>query len=361
MARQVVLVVDDDSSNRDLVGEILLSAGSHQVETAADGLEALAKLELGVDLMLLDLSMPGMDGFEVLSRVRALPAHADLPVIIMTGLTGRFRQMEAMRAGASDFLSKPFEPAELISRVRAYLRLREADQLLVGRDQTLEAKVEERTASLRRSIEEAVVAGREAWQAHLDTIHRLAVASDFKDHGTATHASRIAEYCVLLGECLSLPPGEVELLRHASPMHDVGKIGIPDAILLKPAALSPEERQVMERHTEIGASILSGSRSRLLQAGEVIALSHHEHWDGRGYPRRLAGEAIPLSGRICAVADFFDALTSARPYRPAVSVPQTLEMMRILEGTHFDPTILRLFLEQEDRVRAIHQAFENNA
>lgn len=356
MAPKVVLVVDDDSSSRDLVGEIL--RGSYHVELAADGLEALAKLKLGVDLMLLDLSMPGMDGFEVLRRVRSEPDSSDLPVVLMTGLSARYRQMEAMEAGASDFLGKPFGPAELLTRVRTHLRIREADEQLKAQDFSLEARVDERTARLRRSIDEAVAAQREAWQAHLDTIRRLALASDYKDHGTASHASRIAEYCVLLGEGLNLPPGEIELLRYASPMHDVGKIGIPDAILLKPAPLTPEERRVMERHTEIGASILSGSSSRLLQAGETIALSHHEHWDGRGYPRRLSGLEIPLWGRICAVADFFDALTSARPYRPAISVDETLEMMGFLEGTHFDPSVLRLFFEQEKRVRAVFLAFE---
>lgn len=348
-----VLIVDDDETNRALVAEILDGQG-YRVECAKDGLEALAKLRLGVDLVLLDLVMPGMDGFEVIRRIRRDASHQDLPVIMITGATGRGQQAAALRAGANDFVGRPFEPVELRVRVEAQLRLKEAAEVVRRRDVDLETAVELRTAQLRASIDEAVTAQRESWQAQLDTIHRLALACDYKDHDTAVHAQRISEYCMLIAREIELDPGEVELIRYASPMHDVGKMGIPDGILLKRGPLSAEERKVMEQHTEIGARILSGSASRLLQAGEVIALSHHERWDGNGYPRGLAGEAIPLSGRICAVADFFDALTSDRVYRAALPVDATLEMMRQGRGTHFDAELLDAFLRVEDEARAIH-------
>ncbi len=348
----VILVVDDDETNRGLVAAILDSEG-YRVEHARDGLEALAKLKLGVDLVLLDLVMPGLDGFEVIRRIRRDESYHDLPVIMITGLSGREQQTAALRAGANDFVGRPFEPVELRVRVEAQLRLRKAAELVKRHDVDLEAAVARRTAQLRASIDEAVAAQREAWQAQLDTVHRLALACDYKDHDTAVHAQRISAYCALLGREIDLDPGEVELIRYASPMHDVGKMGIPDSILLKRGPLSAEERTVMEQHTEIGARILSGSSSRLLQAGEVIALAHHERWDGGGYPRRLAGEAIPLSGRICAVADFFDALTSDRVYRPAVPIDATLDLMRQGRGTHFDPRLLDLFMQLEEQVRAI--------
>lgn len=360
MIPKCVLVVDDDLHNLALLGEILEETG-YRIEVANDGLEAVAKLKLGIDLVLLDLVMPGMDGFEVCRRIRADARYQGLPIIMITGFSSREHHVAALRAGAQDFVGRPFDPTELRLKVHTQLRLREAEGLLQERQVACEDAVLARTASLRSAIFEAVEAQREAWQAHLDSIHRLVLACEFKDYDTAAHVQRIAEYCTLLAEELGLSPGEVELVRHASPMHDVGKIGIPDTILLKPGPLTFEERRVMEQHAEIGARILGGSASRLLQAGEVIAWSHHERWDGTGYPRRLAGEDIPLWGRICAVADFFDALTSHRIYRRALTIDETLERMSEARETHFDPRLLDLFLGAADKVRAIHEGLRGTA
>jgi putative two-component system response regulator len=357
---KVILVVDDDELQRLLLRELLEDRG-YAVELAKDGLEALAKLELGVDLVLLDLILPGMDGFEVVRRIRESARHRALPVIMITGLAGREQRRAAIRAGADDFVGRPFDATELQVRVQAQLRLREAQALLDGQQLSLEEEVEQRTRQLRRSIDEAVAAQRQAWRAHLDTIHRLVLACEYKDHHTGTHAQRMAEYCGLLAQACNLPPGDVELLRHASPMHDVGKMGIPDSILLKPGPLTVEERRIMEQHTVIGAHILGGSTSRLLQAGEVIALTHHEHWDGTGYPRRLTGPAIPLWGRICAVADFFDAMTSDRRYRSALSIGDAFELLAVGRGTQFDPHVTDVFLGIRDRVREIRETLRGEA
>jgi putative two-component system response regulator len=352
MALRTILVIDDDEENRLLLRRMLEDCG-FRVETARDGLEGLAKLRLGADGVLVDLLMPGMDGFEVIRRLRADPQHRDLPVLMLTGSAHRDQRKQAIEVGATDFLRRPIEFAELRFRVESALALRDARRRIRHLESDLEVEVARQTSSLRELIDDAVAAQRASWQAQLDTLTRLAIASEYRDQNTAAHQNRIADYCVIIADALGLPPGEAETLRYASPLHDVGKIGIPDAILLKPGALDPSERRIMETHVEIGARMLSGSSSPLLQAGEVIAWGHHERFDGRGYPRGLAGEAIPLPARICAVADFFDALTTDRVYRKAVAVEATFEMMRELRGAHFDPEVLDAFFALEGRVRGV--------
>jgi HD-GYP domain-containing protein (c-di-GMP phosphodiesterase class II) len=224
----------------------------------------------------------------------------------------------------------------------------------------VETEWDERPAQLvaARDVSERRHAQHRLWRAHLDTIQRLILASELKDRDTAAHVQRIGETCAILGRALGLPGPQAELLRQASQMHDVGKIGVPDSILLKPGPLTPGERQVMEEHTFIGARLLHGSPSHLLHTGEVIALSHHERWDGRGYPLGLAGDDIPLFGRICAVADFFDALTSDRPYRGARPVEETLALMEEQRGGHFDPGLLDLFRLHLDAVLEVRRVFD---
>jgi putative two-component system response regulator len=210
-------------------------------------------------------------------------------------------------------------------------------------------------AELRRALDETVDAQRATYRAHLDTIRRLILAAEYKDSEVGAHIERIGAYAELLGRGLNLAPQEVEILRYASPMHDVGKIGIPDDILRKTGTLDADEWAVMKQHTTIGARILGGSPSRLLQAGEVIALSHHERYDGTGYPRGLSGDAIPLYGRICAIADVFDALTTDRPYRARLSSEQAREVMSAGRGRHFDPALLDVFLSQREAVETIQE------
>ncbi|RMF90999.1 MAG: response regulator [Nitrospinota bacterium] len=352
-----ILIVEDEEPNRLLLGKMVASFG-YEPELAQDGIEALAKLSLDIDLVLLDIMMPGMDGFEVVRRIRQNGESSDVPIIMVTALADRENRLRAVEAGANDFISKPIDLTELRVRIASLLKMKAAQDALKQYQATLEEAVQKRTAALRQALEKMADAQRQAYAAHLDTIHRLALAAEYKDEDTAAHIHRMSHYSALLAQALHLPPGEVEIIRHASTMHDVGKIGIPDAILLKPGKLTPEEWEIMKQHTVIGARILGGSSSALLQAGEIIALSHHEKWDGSGYPQGLAGEEIPLYGRICAVADVFDALTSNRPYKKALSNEQAYEILRQGRGTHFDPQILDLFFEHLVEIEEIQQQYQ---
>lgn len=337
-----ILVVDDLEQNRCLLGASLQALG-YEVETAADGFEAMTKLTLDVDLVLLDVMMPGIDGFEVTRRIRAHPEHSDLPVIMVTALHSREDRVRAVEAGANDFITKPVDATELRVRVSSQLRLKDALDQIKRHSEQLEDKVAARTAELRLALDEVVRAQRQTLEAHIDTIRRLVLATEFRDRGTAEHIQRVSRYAAALARAINLPPGEIELLYHAMPLHDVGKIGIPDSFLLKEGPLTPEERTIMSSHAEIGAQILAGSPSDIIQAGEIIALTHHEKWDGSGYPRGLAGAEIPLWGRICAIIDVFDALTTDRPYRKALTTAEALVLMRKGRGSHFDPELFDAF------------------
>lgn len=350
----LVLVADDQDDARRALTRGLKSLG-YEVEVAADGIEALAKLPLDADLVLLDAEMPGLDGFEVARRIRADPEYLDLPIIMVTGLDSREDRLRAVEAGVNDFIAKPFDLTELRVRCTSLLRLKDATDALKRHQTALEQAVAKRTADLRIALGRMAEAQRSTQAAHLDTIRRLVIAAEFKDRDTAAHIERIGLYCELIAAALKLPPGEVEILRHASPMHDVGKIGIPDAVLLSPRKLKPAEWDIMKTHPAIGARILAGSPSPVIQAGERIARSHHERWDGSGYPDGRVGEDIPLEGRICAVADVFDALTNNRHYRDALPNATVWEMMHAERGRHFDPGVLDIFLNSREAVETIQR------
>ncbi|NVM56804.1 MAG: HD domain-containing protein, partial [Desulfobacterales bacterium] len=262
---------------------------------------------------------------------------------------------------ANDFITKPIDMTEVRVRKARLLKMKEAQDAIKQYQADLEKKVAQRTADLRKALDDMVEAQRRTKEAHLDTIHRLAVAAELKDPTTAAHIRRIGYYCGLLAKVINLPPGEVELIIYASPMHDVGKIGPPDAILLKPAKLDEREWEVIKLHTTLGGNILSDSSSELLQAGGIIALSHHEKWDGSGYPGSLSGEKIPLFGRICAIADVFDALTTEQPYKKIISNEKSKEIMKKERGKHFDPKLLDLFFEQFEEVLAIQEKYRMDA
>jgi len=349
-----VLAVDDQEETRRVL-QLALTTMGYEVEVACDGIEALAKLRLGVDLVLLDARMPGLDGFEVARRIRSDPEHCDLPIIMVTGLDSREDRLRAVEAGVNDFIAKPFELTELRVRTESLLRLKEATDALKRHRVELEQTVTKRTADLRLALDGMAEAQRSTYAAHLDTIRRLVIAAEYKDRDTAAHIERIGLYSELIATRLNLPPGEVEIIRYASPMHDVGKIGIPDAVLLNPRKLNAEEWEVMKTHTSIGARILHGSLSPVLQAGETIAQAHHERWDGSGYPAGLSGEGIPLAGRICAVADVFDALSTNRHYRDALPNETVWEMLQAEKGRHFDPRVVEMFVGARDAVEAIHK------
>jgi putative two-component system response regulator len=355
-----ILLVDDDYSTR-AITQALVAALGHEVETASDGIEGLAKIRLGVDLVLLDVVMSGIDGFEVCRRIRADALTRDVPVIMLTSMASLDDRLRAVEAGANDFIAKPIDETELRIRSTSLLKLKETQDVLKAYQAHLEDLVKQRTASLRTALDQMAEAQRVAYLAHLDTVERLAIVAEYKDRITARHIERMSHYCAAIARGLKLPPGEVELIQHASRMHDLGKIAVPDLILAKPGSLDHAEWAVMREHAVIGGSILADSNSDLLKAGRIIALSHHERWDGSGYPQGLKGEAIPLWGRICAVADTFDAVTSERSYKPAYSNDIALRILREERGRQFDPTIVDVFLECFDQILAIQTKYGDPA
>lgn len=329
---QRILVVDDEPANVVLLEKMLGRAGYAHVSTEADGRSALAALAEGAfDLILLDLHMPGLDGFGVMTALRDMVAADDyLPVLVLTADVTRETKTKALSLGAKDFVTKPFDRDEVLLRVRTLLHTRSLHLELKRSNDTLAQKVRERT----RDLEEA----------QLETMERLAIAAEYRDDDTGEHARRVGEMAARVARRLGKSDDEIAQIRRAAPLHDVGKIGVSDTILLKPGRLTPEEFDAMKKHTSIGAKILSGSRSACLQMAEVIARTHHERWDGSGY-EGLAGEDIPLHGRIVAVADVFDALTSDRPYKSAWSAADALAEIKAQRGRQFDPQVVDAFLQ----------------
>ena len=358
IGRKRVLVIDDDAGIRRITQMLVENLG-HDVESARDGLEGLAKLQLGVDLVLLDVVMPGLDGFDVCRRIRQDPAGKDVPVIIVTTLETQEHRLYAVEAGANDFIAKPVDETELRVRTTSLLKMKAAQDEVRRYQSHLEDMVAERTSSLRVALEHMAEAQRMAYQAQLETVERLAILAEYKDKVTGQHIQRMSEYCAVIARGLKLPPAEVELILHASRMHDVGKVAVPEAILKKPSELDPQEWTVMRKHSEIGSAILDNSSSRILQAGRLIALHHHERWDGGGYPNGLAGQEIPLWGRICAVGDVFDAVTSERPYKAAAPNEEALQLLRDGRGTHFDPRVVDVFFENLDDILAIQAKYRD--
>ena len=355
-----ILLVDDDFSTRAITTALVTALG-HEVETASDGIEGLAKVHLGVDLVLLDVVMTGIDGFEVCRRIRADAATRDVPIIMLTSMASLDDRLRAVEAGANDFIAKPIDETELRIRSASLLKLKDAQDALKSYQGHLEELVRQRTASLRAALDQMAEAQRIAYLAHLDTVERLAIVAEYKDRVTARHIERMSHYCAVIARGLKLPPGEVELIQHASRMHDLGKIAVPDMILAKAGSLDPPEWAVMREHAAIGGSILADSDSELLKAGRIIALSHHERWDGTGYPQGLKGEAIPLWGRICAVADTFDAVTSERSYKPAYSNEIALRILREERGKQFDPKIVDVFIQCFDEIVTVQTKYADPA
>ncbi|HXO42470.1 MAG TPA: HD domain-containing phosphohydrolase, partial [Thermoanaerobaculia bacterium] len=277
---------------------------------------------------------------------------SDLPVIMVTVRESRADRLRAVESGVNDFIAKPVDQAEVLVRVRAQLRMKEARDEVKRSQAALEETVASRTSELRHALADMQAAEAKTREAHLDTIRRLVLAAELKDSDTSDHIVRISRYSAVLGRALGLPAAEVETGSQAATMHDVGKIGIPSAILRKRGPLTAGERRLIQTHAVIGAHILAGSSSETMQEGERIAISHHEKWDGTGYPHGLAGDSIPLWGRICAIVDVFDALTSRRPYRQPLSDEAALDMMRTDRGRHFDPHVFDIFAAHFDQILA---------
>lgn len=333
-----ILIVDDRPDNVHLMSLMLKTAGYGHIESLHDGRGALSLIQkFSPDLILLDLMMGPMSGFEVLTQVRnILPADSFLPILVITADGTPDTRQRALSLGATDFILRPHEAFDLILRVRNLLQTRFLHLELMARNENLETLVRERTAYLENAQTDLKLA-------QLDMIERLAVVGEHHDDDTGAHTYRVASISRLLAAGLGLPADEVEMIYRSAPLHDVGKIGISDTILLKPGRLTPEEMSIMRQHAEIGAKLLSNGRSELLAMARTIAISHHERYDGTGYPYGLKGEEIPLPGRIVAVADVFDALITERPYKRAWSVEEARTEIESQSGRHFDPEVVRIF------------------
>jgi putative two-component system response regulator len=321
-SRQTVLIVDDTPDNIDVMTEVL--SPHYLTKVALNGERAL-KIAAGdnkPDIILLDIMMPGISGYDVCQRLKRNSSTQGIPVIFVTAMNEIEDEQKGLALGAVDYITKPISPAIVLARVRTHLALY---------DQTreLERLVALRTAELEKTRSQI--------------IRRLGRAAEFKDNETGNHVIRMSHYARLTAQAAGLSSGAVDILFHAAPMHDVGKIGIPDNILLKPGKLDELEWEVMHQHPAMGAEIIGDHKDELLQAAHCVAITHHEKWDGTGYPKGLKGEEIPIYGRIVAIADVFDALTSERPYKKAWTVEAALQMIEEGAGRHFDPGLMPAF------------------
>ncbi len=341
-----VLIIDDSDINLTLIRALVLKLGECEPILFAQPLEAMAWCREHVpDLVIVDYMMPEMDGLKFIDGFRALHGRTEIPVLMVTANDQKDVRYEALRNGANDFLTKPIDRIEFDARVRNMLAIRSGQKYLANRAAELEARVAERTQAIRDREREL--------------IFRISRAAEFRDPETGAHIQRMAYYSEIIAQGLGLDEAARRLLLEAAPMHDVGKIGIPDLILLKQGRLSPEEFEVMKRHAVLGYELLKDSGSTIMQAGAEIALSHHEKYDGSGYPKGLKGKDIPVFGRIVAVADVFDALTSARPYKQAWSLEEACQLLNDGRGTHFDPLCVEAFLAGWDQVLDIRQRFRD--
>ena len=363
---QKIMVVDDEILNRKLV-EAMLKPQGYEVILAVDGEDCLAKVEENPpDLILMDIMMPNLNGFEVVTRLKAKEKLALIPIVMVTALQDVGDRVKAWEVGADDFLTKPVDRMELRARVRSLLKVKAYNDHMVNYRQELECEVAKQTLQLKNASEKIAEAHSKLRDASLETIFRLARAAEYKDEDTGNHIISMSRISALLAERIGLNSVVVERILYASPMHDIGKIGIPDRILTKNGPLNDDEWAIMRMHTVFGGQILEGSNIGFLRLGEVIALTHHEKWDGSGYPNGLVGNKIPLAGRIVAVADVFDALMSKRPYKPPLTFEQTVDIIKAGKGSHFDPAVVEVFLNNladviklwEDAQAEPHMALE---
>ncbi|MDQ4065055.1 MAG: response regulator [Actinomycetota bacterium] len=330
-----VLVIDDALADVTLLQVILDDAGYHHVVTLTDPRRAtVAYRSLKPDIILLDLHMPHLSGIEVIERLRPEIGFAFVPIVVLTADDSMDARHKALAAGAKDFLVKPFDEEEVRLRIANLLETRRLHVALHRQNRSLEATVRERTADLER--------------AKFELLERLALACELRDDMTGRHTQRVGRLSALVAQAIGMQEDEVQLIRQAAPLHDIGKIATPDRILLKPRKLSNAEWRVMKRHSEIGARLLSNSMAPALQLAETIALTHHERWDGNGYAH-MRGSEIPLAGRVVAIVDVFDALTNERPYKAAWPLEQAIDEIARQEGQQFEPAIVRAFLDVAER------------
>jgi putative two-component system response regulator len=350
-----ILIVEDEVPVQRLLARLLHTHG-YSCAVASNAAEARARLrEHEYGLVLCDVNLPGETGLELVRHV--LGQYGDTAVVMVTGIDNPETASVALEIGAYGYIIKPFEGNEILIQVSNALRRRRLEIENRLHREKLEQTVLERTSELREAIHKLETVEKELRLSRQETIQRLAIAAEFRDNATARHIQRMSHYCGLIAQRIGLPPDQCELILIASPMHDIGKIGTPDNILLKPGKFTPDEFKAIMLHPEMGYRILSGSGAELLNLAATIAWTHHEKFDGSGYPRRLVGHAIPLEGRIAAIADSFDALTSQRVYKPAYPLEQAIDMMKERRGMDFDPELLDVFLKAMDEVLVIRQRY----
>jgi putative two-component system response regulator len=337
--RNTVLIVDDIPANiKILVGAL---RENYRLIVATSGLDAIkAAIEKQPDLILLDVMMPGMDGYEVCNRLKSHPETVDIPVIFVTVMNEEKDETRGFLLGAVDYIVKPVNPVTVKARVQTHIALRMAQRELQRHRDELEEIVLERTRELRDT--------------QIEITNRLVQAAEYHDHQTSRHITRMAHYCVILGREHGMRERELTLFFHASAMHDIGKLGISDVILHKKGTLTPDEFEEMKQHTLIGADLLYGSDNELMNMAHLIALTHHEKWDGTGFPLGLREEEIPFSGRIAALCDVFDALSSKRPYKDAWPLSEAKKVIIEQKGIHFDPYLVELFLDNYSKIEEVY-------
>lgn len=339
-----LLIVDDELSNVRLLEKLLHREGYNTLLTTQSPLEALHIIKTQpVDLLLVDLNMPEMNGYELMAHIQQLTLEIVPTTLMLTAQNDQESLQKALNSGARDYLTKPFHAQELFSRVRNLLEVQLAAQYMHSQNKILEQKVQERTLDI--------------YNTRLQVVRCLGRAAEYRDEETGLHIIRMSKVSVVLAKAAGVNDNDCELLLNASAMHDIGKIGIPDHILLKQGKFNSEEWEIMKSHTLIGAGILDGDSSELMTMARDIALSHHEKWNGQGYPNGLKGKDIPLVGRITAIADVFDALTSIRPYKKPWSIDEAIEFIQNESGQHFDPQLVEIFIAQLPEILSINQEY----
>ncbi|HLF17813.1 MAG TPA: HD domain-containing phosphohydrolase [Candidatus Omnitrophota bacterium] len=339
-----ILIIDEKQGAVSLLMEILQRAGYRNITFTHNPVRAIDLYsQIKPDLVFLDIDMPHLNGFEIMGQLKAIEGSSYLPVAIISDTPDQAIRHKALESGAKDFLNKPYNRVEVLVRIHNLIEVRMLHTEVRHQNKILEDKVKVRT--------------QELYETQLDVIQRLARAVEYRDSETGLHVIRMSNYAACLSAEYGLNMEQCELILTAAPLHDIGKIGIPDAILRKPGKLTPQEWEIMKTHTTIGAELLSGSNSRFLIMAKTIALTHHERWDGSGYPYGLKGDEIPIVGQICGLSDVFDALTTKRPYKEAWTMDETLKAIQKFSDIQFNPKLVECFFRVLPKIKHINQKY----